>query len=153
MHATADIDTCDPAGPERAVPQPVGTTGVPLSVTVTGDLPSRPWDTPTATPASRRSTLDQDPALQVDALEAAGCERILIDKASGKLARRSQLELLRETVLPGDTVMVWRLDRLGRSMPHLLEVVGELGQHRTGRTSVLVVMTVSVPGTTDIASG
>lgn len=76
---------------------------------------------------ARVSTLDQDPALQVDALEVAGCERILTEKASGKLDRRPQLDLLRETVLTGDTVVVWRLDRLGRSMPHLLEVVGEFG--------------------------
>lgn len=76
---------------------------------------------------ARVSTLDQDPALQVDALGAAGCERILTEKASGKLDRRPQLDLLRETVLAGDTVVVWRLDRLGRSMPHLLEVVGEFG--------------------------
>lgn len=76
---------------------------------------------------ARVSRFDQDPALQVDALTAAGCERILTDKASGKLDRRPQLDLLRETVLSGDTVIVWRLDRLGRSMPHLLEVVGELG--------------------------
>ncbi len=95
---------------------------------------------------ARVSTLDQDPALQVDALEAAGCERILIDKASGKLARRPQLELLRETVLPGDTVMVWRLDRLGRSMPHLLEVVGELGQRGVAFCSLTEAIDTTTAG-------
>lgn len=77
---------------------------------------------------ARVSTPEQDAGLQVDALGAAGCERVLTDVASGKLDRRPQLDLLRETVLGGDTVVVWRLDRLGRSMPHLLQVVGEFGE-------------------------
>lgn len=103
----------------------MGETGVPFGASVTGGLPSGRMGHIYG--YARVSTFDQDPALQEDALAAAGCERILTERASGKLDRRPQLGLLRETVLAGDTVIVWRLDRLGRSMPHLLEVVGEFG--------------------------
>lgn len=77
---------------------------------------------------ARVSTLEQDPALQVDALAAAGCERVFVDHASGKTTARPQLELLRSTLLPGDTLVVWRLDRLGRSLSHLVETFTELGE-------------------------
>lgn len=53
----------------------------------------------------RVSTLDQSPALQLDALTAAGCERIFRDKASGKLDRRPELDKLLEALLPGDTAL------------------------------------------------
>lgn len=72
---------------------------------------------------ARVSTLDQDPALQHDALLAAGCQRIFTDKASGRLESRPSLDDLLEQARPGDTVVVWRLDRLGRSLRHLLETV------------------------------
>jgi len=65
---------------------------------------------------ARVSTLEQDAALQRDALTAAGCDRIFVDKASGKLEHRSALDVLLEQVRRGDTVVVWRLDRLGRSL-------------------------------------
>lgn len=117
---------------------------MPLRAVVTGDLPSRGMGHTYG--YARVSTLDQDPALQVDALEAAGCERILVDRASGKLDHRPQLDLLRETVLAGDTVIVWRLDRLGRSMPHLLEVVGELGQRSVAFRSLTEAIDTTTAG-------
>jgi len=61
-----------------------------------------------------RATFEQDEALQRDALTAAGCSRIFVDKASGKFERRPALDTLLEQLRTGDTVVVWRLDRLGR---------------------------------------
>ena len=69
---------------------------------------------------ARVSTTQQDEALQLDALQAAGCDRLFIDKASGKLASRPALDDLLEQARPGDALIVWRLDRLGRSLRHLL---------------------------------
>ncbi len=77
---------------------------------------------------ARVSTVDQDPALQLDALTAAGCVRIFTDKVSGRLERRPQLDRLLEIVLPGDVIVVWRLDRLGRSLKHLVGFLAELGE-------------------------
>lgn len=77
---------------------------------------------------ARVSTLDQDPALQLDALKAAGCARIFTDKASGKLDRRPELDKLFEVLLPGDTMAVWRLDRLGRSLKHLVDFSLQLAE-------------------------
>lgn len=76
----------------------------------------------------RVSTRDQDPSLQTDALKSAACERIFVDKASGSLQRRPQLDKLWEVLLPGDVVVVWKLDRLGRSMRHLVAVLNDLGE-------------------------
>lgn len=74
----------------------------------------------------RVSTQDQNPELQTDALTAAGAERIFVDKASGKLARRQELDKLLGVLLPGDTVVVWKLDRLGRSLKDLIQIVTDL---------------------------
>lgn len=75
---------------------------------------------------ARVSTREQNPDHQHDALEAAGCERIYIDKASGKLARRPQLDAMLEYLRPGDQVVITRLNRLGRSVRHLLDLAAEL---------------------------
>src|SRR4051794_19944128 len=75
---------------------------------------------------ARVSTLEQDESLQCDALSAAGCQRVFVDKASGKLERRPALDAMLEQLRAGDTVIVWRLDRLRRSLHHLIETVGEL---------------------------
>ena len=69
---------------------------------------------------ARVSTTVQDPALQHDALSAAGCWRTWTDTASGS---RSQLAEVMAALRPGETLTVWRLDRLGRSLPHLIETV------------------------------
>ena len=95
---------------------------------------------------ARVSTLDQDPALQHDALTAAGCDRIFVDKASGKLASRPALDDLLEQVRPGDTVGVWRLDRLGRSLRHLIDVVQGLQERKVALVSLTEQIDTSTPG-------
>lgn len=74
----------------------------------------------------RVSTNDQNTALQRNALECAGCELIFEDKASGKKAEPPGLKKVLRTLSEGDTLVVWKLDRLGRSMRHLVVLVEEL---------------------------
>jgi DNA invertase Pin-like site-specific DNA recombinase len=93
---------------------------------------------------ARVSTLDQDPALQQDALLKAGCQRLFVDKTSGKLESRPALDDLLEQSRPGDTVVVWRLDRLGRSLRHLLETITAL----EGRGVTFISLTENIDTTT-----
>jgi DNA invertase Pin-like site-specific DNA recombinase len=85
---------------------------------------------------ARVSTSDQSAAAQVDALEAAGCERVWTDVASGTRARRPALDELLATAAAADTVVVTRLDRLGRSLPHLLSLVEDLATRDVGLRSL-----------------
>lgn len=75
---------------------------------------------------ARVSTGDQDARLQHDALAAAGCYKVFTDTASGTLASRPELGKLLDQLRPGDTLVVWRLDRLGRSIRHLIDQLTEL---------------------------
>ena len=75
---------------------------------------------------ARVSTADQNPALQTDALTAASCDRIFTDHASGARENRPELTALLDTIAAGDVLTVWRFDRLGRSLAHLLELVATL---------------------------
>lgn len=77
---------------------------------------------------ARVSTRDQNADNQVDALTAAGCERIFVDKASGKLARRADWDRCCEQLRRGDELVVTKLDRMGRSVRHLIDIVGEFGE-------------------------
>ena len=77
----------------------------------------------TAIGYARVSTADQDPRAQLDALEAAGCALVFTDHASGALASRPQLDAALDRLRAGDALVVWRLDRLGRSLRHLIDVV------------------------------
>lgn len=95
---------------------------------------------------ARVSTLDQDPALQHDALLAAGCQRIFMDKASGRLESRPAMNDLLAHVRPGDMVVVWRLDRLGRSLRHLIDVVQDLQQREVAFVSLTEQIDTSTPG-------
>jgi hypothetical protein len=70
---------------------------------------------------ARVSTLEQTLALQQDALTKAGCERLFTDTASGSLTERPGLTEVLGFARPGDTLVVWRLDRLGRSLRHLID--------------------------------
>lgn len=75
---------------------------------------------------ARISTSDQSTDLQRDALLAAGCTRIFSDEMSGARADRPGLQQALDYVREGDTLVVWRLDRLGRSLSHLITVVEQL---------------------------
>jgi DNA invertase Pin-like site-specific DNA recombinase len=85
---------------------------------------------------ARVSTVDQNPDLQVDALKSAGCYRLFVDHVSGALAERRELARVLDQLRPGDTLVVWKLDRLGRSLRHLIDTVGELQQRRVGFRSL-----------------
>lgn len=75
---------------------------------------------------ARVSTADQKLALQQDALTSAGCEQLFTDTASGAKSARPGLAAALQACRAGDTLVVWKLDRLGRSLPHLVETVREL---------------------------
>jgi len=75
---------------------------------------------------ARVSTLEQDPALQHDALTAAGADKVFTDFASGATAQRPQLTACLDYLRPGDTLAVWRIDRLGRSVEDLTRIVNDL---------------------------
>ncbi len=75
---------------------------------------------------ARVSTQDQNLELQTEALQKAGCKKIFEDRISGTRAERPGLAKARENLRGGDTLVVWKLDRLGRSVKHLVDFVGEL---------------------------
>ncbi len=75
---------------------------------------------------ARVSTQDQHPELQLDALTAVGCEQIFQEKVSGKDKDRPELGICLKVLRTGDTLIVWRLDRLGRSLKDLVEIVHTL---------------------------
>lgn len=81
---------------------------------------------------ARVSTLVQKADMQHDALKQAGCEKIFTDNASGAKAERPALIEALKYARSGDTLVVWRLDRLGRSLKHLIEVVEELERRKVG---------------------
>ena len=85
---------------------------------------------------ARVSTTDQNLDLQRDALKAAGCERIFTDTASGAKTERPGLIQLLKECRQGDTLVVWKLDRLGRSLPHLIEIVREMETQGIGFKSL-----------------
>ena len=95
---------------------------------------------------ARVSTIEQNPDLQVDALKKAGCERTYIDKASGAKADRPELTKALEQLRKGDCLIVWRLDRLGRSLKHLLEVVEDLEIKGIGFLSIQEGLNTSTNG-------
>ena len=87
---------------------------------------------------ARVSTSDQDIRLQLDALRGAGCRdtEIFLDTASGTLPARPGLEACLQVLTPGDTLVVWRLDRLGRSMAHLVTLIEGLLHRQVGFRSL-----------------
>ena len=85
---------------------------------------------------ARVSTADQDLALQRDALTAAGCERIFTDTMTGTSTERPGLTKALAALSAGDTLIVWKLDRLGRSLAHLVQLIAELGGRGIGFRSL-----------------
>lgn len=94
---------------------------------------------------ARVSTLDQNPELQEDALKAAGCEKIFIDKVSGSVVARLNLNKAKELLRSGDTLVVWRLDRLGRSLKDLIDWSRWLEENGIALQSLHEVIDTSTP--------
>lgn len=95
---------------------------------------------------ARVSTAEQNLDLQKDALGQAGCERIIEDVVSGSKAERPGLKRLREQLRQGDTLVVWRLDRLGRSLRDLIDWINYLDEQEVGFRSLQEAMDTSTPG-------
>jgi len=85
---------------------------------------------------ARVSTQDQNLKLQHEALAKAGCQKVFEDKASGIHAERSGLNQALEMLREGDTLVVWKLDRIGRSVKHLVDLFGSLHQQGIGFKSL-----------------
>ncbi len=94
----------------------------------------------------RVSTTDQDTALQLDALAAAGCRKVFEDRASGAQVNRAGLREALAFVHEGDVLVTWKLDRLGRSLPHLIETVTELERRGVGFRSITEAIDTTTPG-------
>lgn len=95
---------------------------------------------------ARVSTPDQKLSLQNDALERAGCDRIFDDHASGARADRPGLAEAFAYLRDGDTLVVWKLDRLGRSMSHLIDKISELAARGIGFRSLTENIDTTTPG-------
>ncbi len=95
---------------------------------------------------ARVSTMEQNLNLQRDALKAAGCGKIVEDTASGGKAKRDGLDRVQELLRRGDVLVVWRLDRLGRSLKHLIELMAELEGQGIGFQSVTEAIDTTTPG-------
>jgi DNA invertase Pin-like site-specific DNA recombinase len=95
---------------------------------------------------ARVSTTDQQPHLQVDALERAGCYWVFTETASGARTDRPTLEQLLDQLRPGDTLVVWKLDRLGRSLRHLVDTVTGLAERDIGFQSLQEAIDTTTPG-------
>ena len=94
---------------------------------------------------ARVSTQDQSLEMQLQALQAAGCDRIFEDTASGKTADRPGLKKALEFARPGDTLVVWKLDRLGRSVKNLVDMVQDLEKRSIQFQSVTDQIVTSTP--------
>ena len=95
---------------------------------------------------ARVSTQDQNLDLQNDALKAAGCENIYTDKMSGAKTNRPGLEEILGFIRKGDTLVVWKLDRLGRSLKHLIQVLNQLDERGVYVKSIQESLDTSTPG-------
>jgi DNA invertase Pin-like site-specific DNA recombinase len=94
----------------------------------------------------RVSTIDQNPDLQRDALTDAGCERLFEDRMTGTKKDRPGLTEALAFARPGDTITVWRLDRLGRSLKDLLQIVADLEERGVGLRSLTESIDTSSSG-------
>lgn len=103
---------------------------------------------PIAVGYARVSTQEQDLALQLDALQAAGCARIYTEKASGAQRDRPQLHAALDYMRAEDTLVVWKLDRLARSLRQLLDTVEALHSRQIGLRSLTEAIDTGTPGGT-----
>jgi len=94
---------------------------------------------------ARISTRDQSLQLQVDALKAAGCEKIYQEVASGAKTARLVLDDLMKNIREGDTLIIWKLDRLGRNLMHLRQIVEELNKMGTSFISLNESLDTTTP--------
>ena len=97
---------------------------------------------------ARVATRDEDSGRQIDALKSAGCQRVFTDEGSGPLPERPGLGNLLAEVRSGDTVVVCRLDRLGRSLRDLIDTVNTLAQREVGLRSLAEDIDTTVAGGT-----
>jgi DNA invertase Pin-like site-specific DNA recombinase len=95
---------------------------------------------------ARISTAEQNLDLQRDALQKAGCDKIIEDTTGGKTENRAGLDRMKELLREGDVLVVWRLDRLGRSLKHLLELISEFEQRKVGFQSLQEAIDTTTPG-------
>lgn len=95
---------------------------------------------------ARVSTQDQNPALQIDALKAAGCEKVFTEKASGAQRARPELAIALSYMRSGDSLVVWKLDRLARSLPQLIETVATLEDRGIGFRSLTEAVDTTTAG-------
>lgn len=95
---------------------------------------------------ARVSTQDQNPALQIDALTAAGCEKVFTEKASGAQRDRPELAAALSYMRAGDSLVVWKLDRLARSLPQLIETVATLEDQGIGFRSLTEAIDTTTAG-------
>lgn len=95
---------------------------------------------------ARVSTQDQNPEFQIDALEKAGCEQIFQEKFTGKVRERPELSLCLRMLRKGDVLVVWKLDRLARSLRDLVEIVQDLSQREIGFKSLTESIDTTSPG-------
>ena len=95
---------------------------------------------------ARVSTRDQSPALQLEALAQAGCERTFMEKASGAQRDRPQLAAALEYIRAGDTLVVWKLDRLARSVRQLVETAEDLQRREIGLKVLTQQIDTTTPG-------
>jgi DNA invertase Pin-like site-specific DNA recombinase len=95
---------------------------------------------------ARVSTQDQTPELQLDALRRVGCEKIFTEKASGSQRDRPQLKAALEYVRSGDTLVVWKLDRLARSLKQLIETIEQLKEQDIDFRSLTEAIDTATPG-------
>ncbi len=92
------------------------------------------------------STIDQNPELQLDALKAAGCEKVFVEKASGAQRDRPELASAISYARQGDTIVVWKLDRLARSMKQLVETIEDLDGRKIGFRSLTEAIDTTTAG-------
>ena len=95
---------------------------------------------------ARVSTQEQDLALQLDALRTAGCSKVFEEKASGAQRERPALQAALEYMREGDTLVVWKLDRLARSLKQLIETVEEFGTRGIGLRSLTEAIDTTTAG-------